>query len=98
MIAVNDEKEWVAVFTDATPKVYETCGKLEHITLMFCVSASGDGMKLLAIYPLRCDLEQPPELTHFFDHTGTDSGWINEDKIKNWLFYYFINDIEYNRG
>ena len=62
MINLSPNRQKVVVFHDQPdPVIYEN-GKLEHITLLFAISAAGRFMKPLAILPLKTMPDLPKDI------------------------------------
>ena len=93
MISLGDDKRKVAVFNDEPIGYREKNEKIEHITLMLCISAQGGSVKPTAIFPLRTLPELPPEVCNYFAISGSDSGWINGIILNAWLTNIFIPHV-----
>lgn len=94
MINLGQNNKKVAVFHNQPNPVVFDNGKLEHITLLFCVSAASVFMKPLAILPLKCMPDLPEDIMSNFDITGNDSGWITGEILKNWVENQFVNEVK----
>lgn len=93
MINLCPTRKKVIVFSDQPkPAIFES-GKLEHITLLFCVTASGRFMKPLAILPRLTHMEYPSDIEADYDITGNDSGWITGQIFKNWIEIQFVAEV-----
>ena len=99
MINVGHNTNKVLVFHDEPNPIKAEIGKLEHITLLFTVTAGGMYMKPLAILPLKTMPNNfPNSIYNDFDISGNDSGWINGPLLKNWLENQFIDFVTYLRS
>ena len=101
MLNVGQNKSKVIVFKDELPPIREKIGMLEHITLLFGISATGESLKPLVILPLLTVPDLGIEIHRNYDITGNDSGWITGPILKNWLqnqFVYQINQLRLEHG
>jgi hypothetical protein len=93
MINLSPRRKQVVVFNDQPkPSVFDG-GKLEHISLLFCVTASGRYMKPLAILPRLTHGEYSKGLESAYYITGNDSGWMTGDILKNWIENQFVQEV-----
>jgi hypothetical protein len=98
MINVGHNTKKVLVFHDEPSPVKAEAGKLEHVTLLFAVTAGGLFMKPLAILPLKTlPNDFPISLYNDFDISGNESGWINGEILKNWVENQLVEYATYLR-
>lgn len=69
----------------------------EHITLLLFVSAEGEWLKPLAIFPLKTLPEFAPSVYEDFNISGQDSGWIDGPIFRNYIQNYFVEEISKSR-
>ena len=93
MINLCTRRKKVIVFNDQPKPAVFDAGKLEHITLLFCVTASGRFMKPLAILPLLMTPDLPDDIKINYDLSGNDSGWITGDILKFWIENQFVEEV-----
>ena len=75
-LSVGQNKSKVVVFKDELPPIREKIGMLEHITLLFGISATGESLKPLVILPLLSVPDLGIEIYRCYDIIGNYSGWF----------------------
>ena len=93
MVNLQRSKSKVVVFKNLPKVVVGDDSKLEHLTLLLSIPAKGDAMKPHLIVPR---LTMPPltdEILEYYDITGTSSGWIDGDILKQWIENQFLSQI-----
>ena len=69
----------------------------EHVTLLLGVSASGDSLPPVVIFPL---ITVPPldaEIVSKFAIAGQKSGWMDQDIFRNIIFNIYVPEIQKRR-
>lgn len=69
----------------------------EHITLLFFVSAEGEWLKPLAIFPLKTLPEFATSVYEDFNISGQESGWIDGPIYRNYIQNFFVDEINKKR-
>jgi hypothetical protein len=65
----------------------------EHITLLLFVSAEGDWLKPLAIFPLKTLPEFAQSVYDDFNISGQENGWIDGPIFRNYIQNFFVEEI-----
>ena len=97
MYKYNERPKKVVQKCVGAQKVYATTSVLEHMTLLFCISASGGSLVPLIILPISKLPELPANVIHTFAFAGSESGCINNNIFNSWLNNTFIPNITDNR-
>lgn len=84
---------WVPREYEAVKKHAELNGSL-HITLVFCISASGGHVKPLAILPMKNFPGSLAPLIDAFHWCGQDNGWMIEELFQEWVIDIFIPHVK----
>lgn len=63
----------------------------EHITLELCISASGEFVRPLIIFPLKYMPSISTKSKAYFNVSGSSSGWINDEIFKKWIDDFIIH-------
>lgn len=71
----------------------ENEAKLEHISLVLCISASGSFLRPLAIFPLKTAPYLQDEVKNFFSISGQPNGFISNDIWADWIAKIFISHV-----
>ncbi len=70
----------------------------EHVTLLLFVSAAGDLMKPLVIFPLKTLPELAQSVYDDFNISGQENGWIDGAIFRNYIQNFFVDDIVKRRA
>ena len=98
MINIGQNCEKVLVFKGEPKPVRKQADKLEHITLLFGITAGGMYMKPLAILPLQTlPNDFPRSIYENFDITGNEKGWITGEILRNWIKNQLVSYVNYLR-
>ena len=84
MINIGRVQEKVLVLKDEPDPVVKEASKLMYITLLSGLAATGTKLRPLAILPRQTMPPLPDDIINYYDITGTTSGWINGEILKNW--------------
>lgn len=98
MIRPGNTKEKVLVFKDEPNPVVAEATKLDHMTLLLGIPIKGRYLKPLLILPRLTMPPLPDDILSFYDISGTDSGWINGQILKDWVENQLLREIQIRRN
>lgn len=97
MLQVGENREKVLVMKNEPNPVIADAAKLDHITLLLGIPARGDALKPLVILPRITMPPLPADILDDYHITGTHSGWINGEILKNWVENQLVHEIQKRR-
>lgn len=85
VIQIGKDKTKVLCFNEEPPPTRTIPPLLEHITIVFAITAWGEYITPLVILPLKTLPDLSNDISENYDITGSDKGWITGEILKNWL-------------
>jgi hypothetical protein len=95
---VGENREKVFVMKDKPDPVVAKAAKLDHIILLLGIPARGDVLKPLVILPRLTMTPLPADILDGYHISGTHSGWINGEILKNWVENQLVDEIQQRRN
>ena len=84
VITRRDDPQPFTPFPDQEP---------EHITVLNCISADGDHLKPLIIFPLKTMPPLQPQVREAFLISGQSSGWMTSAAFQTYIEQFFVPQI-----